>query len=347
MNDAHPQGHDWQNRASIHQLRLRAQLIQAIRQFFSARQVLEVETPLLSQAAVSDPQIESIATHDESRSDQPNSDEHTNEAQRWLRTSPEYCHKRLLANGSGDIYELGKVFRKGEAGRWHNPEFTMLEWYRMGWHYHQLMDEVEALVRQLLALNHELNDNQQGKSSWPCRRFTYRELHQELLDFDPFTLNREGWISQATKHGLSAAHEENTAVLQDFVYGVAMRQQLSPGQLTFVYDFPLNQAALARIRHDTPPVAERFELFMGQIEVANGYQELTDAEEQAQRFENDQALRKQFQQNTAPIDQHLLAALQNGLPECSGVAMGIDRVIAQICGHDQLNAVLSFDWTQS
>lgn len=337
----------WQNRASINQLRQRAQLIGLIRQFFNERQVMEVETPLLSQAAVSDPQIESIATHDEPCADEPRSNELANTGKRWLRTSPEYFHKRLLANGSGDIYELGKVFRKGEAGRWHNPEFTMLEWYRVGWHYHQLMDEVEALVRRLLAVNHEPNDNQQGESSWPCRRFTYRELHQELLDFDPFTLNREGWIAQAIKHGLSAAHEENTAVLQDFVYGVAMRQQLSPGQLTFVYDFPLNQAALARIRHDTPPVAERFELFMGQIEVANGYQELTNAEEQAQRFNNDLELRKQFQQNTAPIDQHLLAALKAGLPECSGVAVGIDRVIAQIFGHEQLNAVLSFDWGQS
>ncbi|GAB4189215.1 MAG: EF-P lysine aminoacylase EpmA [Wenzhouxiangellaceae bacterium] len=298
-------------------LQQRAAFNNAIRAFFSERGVLEVETPQLAPAAVSDPHIQSLAVP----------------PQQWLRTSPEYFHKRLLAAGSGDIYELGKVFRAGEAGRWHNPEFTMLEWYRQGWTYQELMDEVEQLVRHLLG---------DQKDAWSSQRLSYRELHQRYLEIDPFTLNDSDWVQIATSEGLSTANRETIATLQDFVYGVVVRRHLPPHTLTFVYDFPTAQAALARIRPGQPAVAERFELFLGQVEIANGYQELTDASEQRQRFHDDLNLRRRQGLETAPLDENLLAALTAGLPECAGVAVGVDRLLAIISGSSELKQVLSF-----
>lgn len=293
--------------------------MQQIRQFFAQRQVLEVETPLLASATVSDPHIESIASR--------------TEPMRWLRTSPEYFHKRLLAAGSGDIYEIGKVFRAGEAGRWHNPEFTLLEWYRVGWHYQQLMDEVEALVRLLL---------DDSDDTWSYQRLSYRELHRKTVAIDPFELSPAQWLDSARAHGFDAANDEPLSTLQDFIYGVAVRQHLPVRTLTFVYDFPLAQAALARIRQSHPPVAERFELFMGRVEIANGYHELTNADEQRERFKHDLQQRQQRGQIQTPIDEQLLAALASGLPPCSGVALGIDRLLAQLHGADNLAEVLSF-----
>ena len=314
----------WLGRLSVATIKERAQQIQRIRSFFAERQVTEVETPLLASSAVSDPQIESMSC----RAPEP----------RWLRTSPEYFHKRLLAANSGDIYELGKVFRAGEAGRWHNPEFTMLEWYRVGWTYHQLMEEVEALVRLLL---------DQESTHWTSQKLSYRALHQAILNIDPFTLKDDDWIQLAQSHGLNDANCETVSTLQDFIYGVAIRQHLPNNQLTFIYDFPIHQAALARIRPGQPSVAERFELFMGNIEIANGYQELCDGKEQRQRFESDQHIRQQQGLSIRPLDQYFLAAMQSGLPECSGVAVGIDRLLAKIKKAEQLQAVLSFDWSSS
>jgi len=319
MSVSEPSDQHWRPSCAFEMLQWRAQMLGQVREFFAARQVLEVETPLLASSAVSDPHIDSIASAEPTP--------------RWLRTSPEFFHKRLLAAGSGDIYELGKVFRSGEAGRWHNPEFTMLEWYRVGWHYHQLMDEVEVLIRSLLGTD---------SASWPSQRFSYRQLHHDILGLDPFTMNREQLTQAAQTHGLAHAHDESDATLHDFLYGVAIRAHLPATTLTFVYDFPLSQSALARVRADDPPVAERFELFMGAVEVANGYQELTDGAEQERRFLRDLELRRQHGQATAPLDQNLLAALRHGLPECSGVAVGLDRILAQMALADSLSQVMSF-----
>lgn len=314
----------WASNLDRNALIQRAKYLQQIRQFFAERDVVEVETPLLASSAVSDPQIESMQCQ--------------SPEQRWLRTSPEYFHKRLLASGSGDIFELGKVFRAGEAGRWHNPEFTMLEWYRVDWDYHQLMAEVEGLVRTLLA-------SQSGQ--WHTEKISYRDLHQQILNIDPFSLSHKEWIHLAQQHGLRDADTENIVTLQDFIYGVAIRKHLPNNQLSFVYDFPVHQAALARIRTGHPDVAERFELFMGDIEIANGYQELTDSLEQAQRFEHDQKIRQEHQQVTRPLDQYFLQAMQQGLPRCSGVAMGIDRLLSKLISTNELSNVLSFHWQNS
>lgn len=325
-------GH-WQPCASLPNLRQRALLLQQVRAFFAQRAVMEVETPILASAPVSDPHIQCVGTQN------PQQQGESIQPAHWLRSSPEYFHKRLLAAGSGDIYELGKVFRRGEAGRWHNPEFTMLEWYRVGWQYHQLMDEVAELVLQLLA---NFEANAENQAAWPVQRLSYRELHQQILNVDPFQLNLAEWQVLAAEHGYHDASHSPLAILQDFVYGVAIRQHLPTRQLSFIYDFPLHQSALARIRPGNPAVAERFELFMGQVEIANGYQELTNAAEQRDRFTHDQQLRAAYAMPQAPSDEFFLSALAHGLPECSGVAMGIDRLFALIRGETQLAHVMSF-----
>lgn len=318
------QTRSWQPSCTIKTLKQRASAYTKIRRFFEQRHVTEVETPVLATSAVSDPQIDSI----QARQEQP----------RWLRTSPEYFHKRLLAAGSGDIYELGKVFRDGEAGRWHNPEFTLLEWYRVGWHYSQLMHEVENLLRHLLAGD----PNQPG----PAKTLTYQELHLDFLGFNPVTASDQKLRQYAANAGLYEPPTDR-ALLQDFIYGVAVREHLTDNTLTFVHEFPVEQAALARIRPGQPSVAERFELFMGKVEIANGYQELNDGAEQRRRFEQDQQRRAMLGKPRNPIDQHLLNALDAGMPECSGVALGVDRLLAALSNSPQLSEQLSFSWTNS
>jgi len=277
---------------------------------------MEVETPMISQAGNTDPEIQSIRTDDGG----------------YLRTSPEFAHKRLLAAGSGDIFELGRVFRAGEAGRHHNPEFSLLEWYRIDVDYHRLMDEVAALV---------LHCGQGKFNCWPQQKLTYRELFLQYLEIDPVTASTEELISMATTHGVTKLDLDRRQWL-DLLLSHFIQPALPDNSLTFVYDYPANQAALANIREDTPPVAERFELYLGQTELANGYQELTDAAQQQHRFENDNRQRRGQQKPAYAIDQNLLAALSTGLPECAGVALGVDRLLMVICGVESLDEVLAF-----
>ncbi len=277
---------------------------------------MEVETPMISQAGNTDPEIQSIRTDDGG----------------YLRTSPEFAHKRLLAAGSGDIFELGRVFRAGEAGRHHNPEFSLLEWYRIDVDYHRLMDEVAALV---------LHCGQGEFDCWPQQKLTYRELFLQYLEIDPVTATTEELISMATTHGVTKLDLDRRQWL-DLLLSHFIQPALPDNSLTFVYDYPANQAALANIREDTPPVAERFELYLGQTELANGYQELTDAAQQQHRFENDNRQRRGQQKPAYAIDQNLLAALSTGLPECAGVALGVDRLLMVICGVESLDEVLAF-----
>lgn len=278
--------------------------------------MLEVETPLISKAGNTDPEIQSIRT----------------DSGAYLRTSPEFALKRMLAAGSGDIYELGRVFRAGEAGRYHNPEFTLLEWYRTTFDYHQLIDEVAALV---------LHCGRGKFDHWPLQKLSYRELFQQYLGLDSFTADIDTLRSKAGEHGISDIDLDRGQWL-DLLLSHFIQPALPQHGLTFVYDYPAKQAALAQIRQDSPPVAERFELYLGRIELANGYQELTAAAEQKQRFEADNTQRQQRGDPTCAVDEYLLSALAHGLPECAGVALGVDRLLMAICDAGRLDEVMAF-----
>jgi lysyl-tRNA synthetase class 2 len=308
----------WRPCASRFAFEERAQLLADIRAFFTERKVMEVETPLLSKAGNSDPNILNIST-DTSR-------------KRYLRTSPEFPMKRLLSSGIRDIYELGRVFRAGEAGRHHNPEFTLLEWYRTGWSYLDLASEVIDLVRRC------------GKGrfdAWEENRITYRELFIEHSGLDPFHTDESELSNCAAERGIVADPMEQQDWL-DLILSEVIQPALPGETLTIVYDYPPEQAALARIRPGAAPVAERFELYLGQLELANGYQELTDYNEQKIRFERENRLVRLRGDDTVPLDECLLAALQHGLPECSGVALGVDRLLMACLNLDNIDMVLAF-----
>jgi len=312
---------DWQPTASTERLQARARLLRDIRWYFSERNILEVETPLISMAGNTDPEIQSVRI----------------DTGGYLRTSPEFALKRLLAAGSGDIFELGRVFRAGESGRSHNPEFTMLEWYRTGFNYHQLMDEVATLVRHCGG----------GKfDQWPLEKLTYKQLFKRHLDLDPFTAEVPELSAAAKKHGISDIELDRKQWL-DLLISLVI-QPAFPGEcLTFVYDFPAEQAALARIRPGEPLIAERFELYLGQTELANGYQELTDADEQKRRFDAENKQREKRGQLTCQIDHHLITALEHGLPECAGVALGVDRLLMSLCDAEMISEVTAFPFSRA
>jgi len=306
---------DWRPTAPFDLLKRRAALLDTLRTFFRDRGVLEVETPVLSQAGNSDPGL---------------SPWRTQAPELWLRTSPEYAMKRLLAAGSGDIYELGRVFRGDESGRLHNREFTLLEWYRVGWTFHDLMDEVADLVRTCCP-GQPLEE----------QRLSYRELFMRYAEIDPFEASLETLTARLERSDIRLDSPSRAESL-DLLLSLVIQPCLPAGNLTFVFDFPPDQAALARIRPDPVPVAERFELYFGPVELANGYQELTDRAEQGRRFDAENRRRNSAGQPEVPLDARLLAALANGLPECSGVALGVDRLLMAATGAKSLSDVLAF-----
>lgn len=321
---------NWQPSASFDALRLRARVNTAIRAFFAERGVTEVETPVLSRAGNTDPNIASFSLEFSGRTDgAPRT--------RWLRTSPEYPLKRLLAAGFGDCYELGRVFRDGEAGGRHNPEFTMLEWYRVGWDHRRLIGEAAALVNAALALvgrqarltqvrYHDLYRQQLGVDP---RTASDEELRTAMGDIviDPVGLTRDDWLDLLMTHRLQPAFPRD--------------------QLLALYDYPASQCALARIRRDPAPVAERFELYLGPLELANGYHELADAAEQGARFDHDLQRRRERGDVQPPRDDTLLSALAAGFPDCAGVALGVDRVMMAMLGTARIADVLAFDFSRA
>ncbi|MCS3746370.1 lysyl-tRNA synthetase class 2 [Xanthomonas arboricola] len=310
-------------------LQLRAQLNAAIRAFFAERDVLEVETPVLSQAGNTEPNIDSFSTCFSGHVD-------AGAPVRWLRTSPEYPLKRLLAAGLGDCYELGRVFRNGEAGGRHNPEFSMLEWYRVGWDDRALAQEAIALVQRALAL---------VQRQATVQVLSYRELFVQRLGIDPL-LDPVDTL-RAVLHDVAI---DPQGLTRDDWLDLLMTHRLQPGfasdTLTVVHDWPASQCALARIRHDSPPVAERFELYLGAYEVANGYHELNDAREQRARFIRDNSVRAARGLPQLPLDEHLLAVLSQ-LPDCAGVAVGVDRLLMALRGTTQIADVLAFDFARA
>ncbi|MEN1940611.1 EF-P lysine aminoacylase EpmA [Luteimonas sp. MJ246] len=311
-------------------LRLRARLNRLVRDFFATHGVLEVETPVMSRAGNTDPNIASFTVEFGGRTDgAPRT--------RWLRTSAEYPMKRLLAEGLGDCYELGRVFRDGEAGGRHNPEFTMLEWYRVGWTLDPLIDETAALVQAALALV--------GRDA-TLRKASFRDVYREALGVDPMTAPLDelqaAFPCQVDPEGLT----------RDDWLDLLMTHRIQPafpaGQLLAMHDYPATQCALARVvRRDDVDVAERFELYLGPLELANGYHELTDAAEQRARFTRDHDVRRSRGDVLPPIDETLLDALAAGLPDSSGVALGIDRLLMAMLGTGAIADVLAYDFAQA
>lgn len=311
-------------------LRLRARLYAQIRGFFAQRGVLEVGTPILSAAGNTDPNIESFSTRFAGHSD-------AGVALRWLRTSSEFAQKRLLAAGVGDNYELGRVFRNGEAGRRHNPEFTMLEWYRVGWDHVRLIDETVELVHAALALV--------GRRA-EVKKLTYRDLFVSALGIDPFNASEAELRVALGEVTIDAQGLERDDWL-DLLLTHRIQPTFPAGRISVIHDYPATQCALAKIRADNPPVAERFELYLGTQELANGYHELTDAAEQRARFERDNARRRERGLIEMPLDTNLLAALAQGMPECAGVALGIERLLMAMLGTDDIREVLAFPFADA
>ncbi|MCG7577689.1 MULTISPECIES: EF-P lysine aminoacylase EpmA [unclassified Halomonas] len=318
---------NWQPTATVDTLRERARLIAMMRAFFAARDIWEVETPVLGQGGSTDVHLVSLATL-----------ARTDKGQRklWLQTSPEFHMKRLLAADSGPIFQLAKSFRDGEVGARHNIEFTMLEWYRPGFTLAQLIEETTALVAHVLP-----------QSPGPVVHYRYRELFHRHLEVDPFTTSLETLRTLAAQRGNMSAQalaEEGRDTCLDLLMGMVIEPTLGQQELSVVVDYPASQAALARRHRDADGewVASRFELYMNGIELANGYDELTDAEEQRQRFDADNAERRRLGLTEVEVDAHLLAALEQGLPASSGVALGLDRLIQLALGKARLEEVLAF-----
>ena len=297
-------------------------MLASIRAFFAERNLMEVETPALSRAGTTDLQLEPVAARVRSLGDDP----------LYLMTSPELAMKRLLAAEFGDVYQISRVFRDGELGRWHQPEFTLLEWYRVGWDGAELMNEVDALLRRVVETHRPLA---------PTARVSYRAAFREHLDVDAF--EEPGVVKERLEAlGVEVPASLRDRDVMDLAFGTVIAPRLDPKAVTFVYDFPESQAALARIKPTTPPVAARFEAFLGGLELANGFDELTDAAEQRTRFETESEQRRRAGRHAPPLDEAFLAALSHGLPRCAGVAVGLDRLTAVALGLQHISETMSF-----
>ena len=309
----------WAPAADIPALRYRAAQLAAIRAFFAQRHVVEVETPILAAAGVTDIHIDGLREA---------------ESGRWLQSSPEYAMKRLLAAGLGDCYQITRAFRAGEQGRWHNPEFTLLEWYRLGFDAEALMAEVAELVAEVLGV-------------LPIATQTYAESFAKAGLPDPLTTSHADMCAAARQHDqaqpLPAGLEYDG--LLDWLFSRVVVPCL-PARC-FITRFPAGQAVLARLSPDDPRTAERFELFCHGVEIANGFHELTDPDQLRERFRRDQSRRAESARPVPDIDERLLAAMASGLPACAGVALGIDRLIALGLDADGIEAAMAFNWDRA
>jgi elongation factor P--(R)-beta-lysine ligase len=308
----------WRPSASIEALRERARLLQAARGFFQGRGLLEVETPLLARSATVEPHLASVAAS-------------VNGFSHWLATSPEYAMKRLLAAGSGPIFQIARAFRDEPAGPLHNPEFTLIEWYQPGLHYLDLLNEVHALIEAMVG-------------PMPLLKLDYRAAFKSALGLDPHRAAHARLRGAAQEAGLVLAPRTRSsrAELLDFLLGVVVLPGLPQDGLVALYDFPVCQATLARIRPGRTPVAERFEVIWQGVELANGYQELCSYSEFLARRMVDQSIRRQLGRTLPPVDERLAEALAAGLPEGSGVALGFDRLVMLATGAGRIDAVMAF-----
>jgi lysyl-tRNA synthetase class 2 len=313
----------WRPTASLRALQRRAAIKQAVRRFFYQRDVLEVDVPLLSAGANTDPAMQPLRVP-------------LAQGDRYLHTSPEFALKRLVAAYGQDVYFLGPVFRASESGQRHNPEFHMLEWYRVGWDHHRLADEVVALLQTLLSWHER-----------PVRRLSYQQALEQLAGVDPFAASDAVLAERAAQAGLVDASEMSRADLLDFLLGTVVADGFAKGALTVVSDFPAEQAALARLTTDTPPRAARFEVYAGALELANGYHELCDAEALQARVVAEQALVLERDGELRPLDALWLASQQHGLPDCAGVALGLDRLVMLAGDTLHIDDVLAFPFDRA
>jgi len=336
---------NWQPVASPELIRLRAQSLKTIRRFFEQHNVLEVDTPVLSSATITDPFIESFQTHYIPLTRQI---EHT---RYYLHTSPEFAMKRLLAAGSGSIYQIAKVFRQGELSPRHNPEFTLLEWYREGWDHHQLMTEIDQLLTLLIAEHLPLAES---------RFISYQQAFEKHLHINPHTADINELMACARAQQLDNVLDKTDSkdrylellfshCIEPFLGKPEQdkSEQTGKAQLCFLYHYPATQASLARITETNGvSVAERFEIFINGMELGNGFYELNNTQEQRERFVHDNEQRKHNGQQTVPLDEHFLAALET-LPDCAGVAIGIERLLMVMSGSRHINNVLNFPFERA
>ncbi|MGZ5609180.1 MAG: EF-P lysine aminoacylase EpmA [Methylobacter sp.] len=317
---------DWRPTCSLELMRLRAQMLAEIRRFFAERSVLEVETPLLSHSIGTDPQLAFFTT------------EYCLPPRRqtlFLQTSPEFAMKRLLAAGSGSIYQIGKAFRDGESGRFHNPEFTMLEWYRVGFNLSDLMDEIADLISRLFS----------GRPLQEPQRVSYQHLFKSFTGLDPLVFSYPDYCAFARECELLEAIDicgHDHPLWLDFLFSHKVQPRLGDNALCMVYGYPACQSSLARVNEQCPLTTDRVELFINGVELGNGYYELLDAEEQNNRFDKELTARQQQKLPAAVKDIRLIAALESGLPECAGMAIGLDRLLMVLSDSASIEDVLSF-----
>jgi lysyl-tRNA synthetase class 2 len=318
---------NWRPACTPELLLARAKLLAQIRAFFADKNVLEVETPLLCHAIGTDPQLDFFTTH-----------YHLLPKQQalYLQTSPEFAMKRLLAAGSGSIYQICKAFRNGESGRYHNPEFTMLEWYRVGFGLHELMAEVIELIEVLF---------QGYKTLQTTQTISYAKVFKQMTGLDALHFCYQDYCTYALENDLPEAVDlcaHKHALWLDVIFSHKVQPLLGVNALCLVYGYPACQSSLARLNADNPLITDRVELFIDGIELGNGFYELTDAIEQNQRFSDELSIR---QRNNLPVsgkDTRLLAALDAGLPACSGIAIGVDRLLMLLYGNNHIDQVLAF-----
>ncbi|WP_018624254.1 elongation factor P--(R)-beta-lysine ligase [Kangiella aquimarina] len=313
----------WKPSASLQNLKARAELLATVRAFFAERKVLEVDTPSLSHHGVTDRYMRSITA------------EVSSNQRGFLQTSPEYAMKRILAAGSGSIYQICKAFRQDEMGAKHNPEFSMLEWYRVGFNHVQLMDEVYELIEFVLGKRQQ-------------ERLSYQQVFIKFLGIDPLSINDEE-LEQFARTNLGLLPDE---LERDDYLSLLFEDKIEPklglnDSACFIYDYPESQAALARISETDLRVAHRFELYIEGIELANGFYELADSQQQLKRFEADNRWRVENNLPEIAIDQHFIEALEHGLPECSGVALGLDRLLMIKLATNNICDVIAFPWDRA
>jgi lysyl-tRNA synthetase class 2 len=315
---------NWQPFASKETLEKRALMLKSIRAFFDARGALEVETPLLASSGITDIHLESLKTQFDDKT-------------LYLNTSPEFTMKRLLAAYGEPVFQICKAFRDDELGPGHNPEFTMLEWYRPDFDMHQLMDEVEALMFCLF-----------GVQAIQFERMSYRQVFEKYASIDPHQASASDLCDCARRNGIEqpVGLTDDTGEWLDWLLTQLVLPALESASFSFIYDYPESQSALARLHKDEKAieVASRFELFYGETELANGFHELQDSTTQRQRFENENIKRVEVGRSEVVIDEYLLGALSHGLPDCSGVALGLDRLLMVMCNKKSINEVLAFPW---
>ena len=320
----------WKPACDLEHLRLRAQMLIKIRSFFEKRSVLEVETPLLCSATGTDPQLDFFSSVFQCA---PKNKE------MFLQTSPEFAMKRLLAAGSGSIFQICKAFRNGEVGRYHNPEFSILEWYRLDFTLDQLMDEVAELIAQV-----------SGGLVDPVYKINYTEVFQQVTGLNPLLFNQNAYANYAVKNNLNDAVlicADDHAMWLDFIFSYTVQPALANYFLCMVYGYPAIQSSLARINVENPAVSDRFEVFIKGIEIGNGFFELADADEQEKRFDQENAVRQKKGLRCVDKDKRFLEALTAGLPDCSGIALGLDRLLMVVSNVPALSDVIAFPFDRA